>query len=206
MSDPNFAQGLIEEIQKGIRGRIAHEQHNCNYLAWTIAQAGDGNHLEIGTLFGGSAILAALLKQRFGFIGNVYCIDPLDGYYLGTTYSYAVDPVCGLPINEETVMNNARYFGVEDRIIVIPKSSHPWPEEVANQNFSSAFIDGNHWNEYPKRDWLMAHPRTDKFVVFDNWDDNHPAVQEACKLASSTAGWVEEFAGEITYIVRRVGE
>jgi hypothetical protein len=204
MVDPNYAQETIELIQKNIQGRIAHEQHNCNYLAWAIAQAGNGNHLEIGTLFGGSAILAALVKKQLGFSGDVWCIDPLNGYYIGTDWQYPVDPVTGKVINEEVVWANARTFGVEDRIHIIAKPSLPWPEEAQHLLFASAFIDGNHWDHMPEHDWNMVAPRTDHYVVFDNYDDTHPAVVTACHKANNSQGWVKEFSGGITYILRRV--
>ncbi len=201
----DFADDLIQGIQKRIRGRIAHEQHNCNYLAWAVAQAGDGHHLEIGTLFGGSAILAALVKRECGLGGDVYCIDPLSGYYKGTEFEYPVDPVTGIAINEEVVWANARAFGVENRIHVIAKPSRPWPEqELRELCFASAFIDGDHWGDMPAHDWNMVAPRTDGYVVFDNYDEAHPAVMEACRRARTTPGWRAEFVGGITYIVRRV--
>lgn len=202
--DPNYAQDIIERIQKGIRGRIAHEQHNCNYLAWAIAQAGHGDHLEIGTLFGGSAILAALVKIKLGLKGDIWCVDPLNGYYIGTKWQHPVDPVTNIAINEEVVWANARAFGVEDRIHIVPLPSRPWPEAVDDCCFASAFIDGDHWGDMPKHDWNMAAPRTDHYVIFDNYDALHPAVMETCHAVTNTSGWVKEFSGGITYILRRV--
>ncbi len=204
--DPNYGQALVEQIQREIRGRIAHEQHNCNYLAWAIAQAGDGDHLEIGTLFGGTAILAALIKQELGYQGDIWCVDPLDGYYVGTPYEYPVDPVSGVPINEETVWANARAFGVEERLHIIARPSQPWPPELRARTFASAFIDGDHWGEMPWRDWECVYPRTTRYVIFDNYDDRHPAVQQTCRAAERNVCWQREFAGGITFIVRRVRE
>lgn len=207
MKNPNeiraFANDLIVDIQSHIVGRIAHEHNNCNYLAWAVKEGGDGDHLEIGTLFGGSAILSALVKKEMGFKGNIICIDPLDGYYIGTQYEYKVDPVTGVPINAETVMENAKYFGVDDRIKIIKQSSFPWPEELVTKQFTSAFIDGDHWGVMPKHDWDFVHPRTNKIVVFDNYDSNHPSVVKACEDAAKHANWTKEFAAGITFIVRR---
>jgi hypothetical protein len=200
---PDFADYIIEHIQKRIYGRIAHEQHNCNYLAWAIAKAGNGSHLEIGTLFGGSAILAVLVKQEFGFDGDIYCVDPLNGYYIGTQWEYPVDPVTNLPISQAIVEGNFKAFGVEDRIHITTAPSRPWPEELWRLQFSSAFIDGDHWGDMPWHDWNMASPRTNRYIVFDNYDEIHPAVMLAANKSTATSQWKKVWTKGITCIVER---
>lgn len=201
-----FADDLIFDIQRRITGRIACERNNCNYLAWSIAQAGDGDHLEIGTLFGGTAILAALLKQRLGLAGEVYCIDPLDGYYLHTPYACAIDPVSGWPVSLEIVQANALEFGVDDRIHFIRSRSQPWPVEMIGKTFASAYIDGDHWQDTPTRDWQCVQQQTHGHVVFDNHDDQHPSVLAAGRQAKNTVGWQTVLETRITLVLRRVHE
>src|SRR5574342_461649 len=69
-------------------------------LAQTVINAGNGDHLEIGSLFGGSAILSALVKKNFSLQGNIYCIDHL------------------VLTGKDYISINARKFDVENRIIV----------------------------------------------------------------------------------------
>lgn len=200
----NFATDLIANIQKGIIGRIAYEQHNCNYLAWAIAHAGDGNHLEIGTLFGGTAILAALIKRRYHLDGMIYCIDPLDGYYTGTAYACATDPVSGWPVSREVLQENLAAFGVDKQVRIIQARSQPWPEELKSETFASAYIDGNHWGDIPVLDWMMVKQCTTRMVVFDNHDQKHPSVLNAGKIAKSDANWRVVLEQGISLVLERV--
>lgn len=202
-ADPLFADTLITEIQRRIRGRIAHERNNCNYLAWAVAQAGNGDHLEIGTMFGGSAILAALVKKTNGLEGDVYCVDPLNGYYVKGPYPCMVDPTTHEPITPDVVMENAREFGVEDRIHLITEYSNPWPAALEGHTFTSAYIDGDHWGVMPLWDWQHVAPITSGLVVFDNYDYETPAVIEACNIAAAAPGWKQELCEGMTFIVRR---
>ena len=56
--------GMIAYVKANMLGRIADEQHNTALMA--VAAICPGDHLEIGTLHGGSAIVVALLKKQFG--------------------------------------------------------------------------------------------------------------------------------------------
>ncbi len=198
------AQLVVSRVKAEIKGRVADEYANTSLVACAAAMSGSGDHLEIGTLFGGSAIVVALLKQWMGLDGIVVCVDPLEGYYKGTQWACAVDPVTNLPIDLNTVLWNADHFGVQDRIKVVRARSHPWPEELKSRDFASAYIDGDHWGDGPIRDWHNVHPLTCGYVVFDNCDKKHPAVQSACDCAAHTPNWEEVYRGGISCIVRRV--
>ena len=65
---------LHDLIKEGIIGRIACDQFACGVITEVVGQC-KGDHLEIGTLFGGTVILAVLAKRK----GKVYVIDPLEG-------------------------------------------------------------------------------------------------------------------------------
>jgi hypothetical protein len=190
-------------VKRGIRGRLADECGNTALVVQAALLSGPGDHVEIGTLFGGSAIAVALAKERRGLAGAVYCIDPLDGYYLGTPFAYPVDPVIGEPICEATVRQNAQAFGVSERFIILRKRSSPWPEELQGREFVSAYIDGDHWGQGPLDDWYNVCVCTTGYVVFDNCDAKHPDVVRACDLAGRGPVWREVYRAGITCILAK---
>ncbi len=205
MNPVTYASDLIRTVNERIYGRMCYEQNNCNYLAWAIAQAGNGDHLEIGTLHGGSAILAALVKQQCGFSGDVWCIDPLNGYYVGTPYGCPVDWVSKIAVSPETLAGNVAAFGLEDRIHWIQAKSLPFPEQLKDHAFASAFIDGDHWGDAPLLDWASCKDRVSRMVVFDNDDRaTHPAVMKAVEVARSDPFWTCVLRAGITAVFERI--
>lgn len=194
---------LIGYVGSNIHGRICYQQSNCDYLLKAVCQAGDGDHLEIGTLHGGSAILVALAKQSLGLRGNVICIDPLDGYYKGTKFEFPTDYVTRVPVTREILEENLEKFGVIDSVQVIQAKSVPFPDCLALREFASAYIDGDHWGEVPYQDWLNVSMRTRRMVVFDNVDSGHPAVEAAVEAACRDDCWRIVLRDGITAVMER---
>lgn len=172
-------------------------------LAETVKLAGNGNHLDIGSLFGGSAILAGLVKKSNGLSGGVVCLDPLNGYYEGTRFNSSRDPSSGLVVNRETLQKNIDHFGVDDITSIVQKKSHPLPVEVASMKFSSVFIDGNHWQKYPLYDWEAVQPITEKFIIFHDCDQKHPAVRKAVSIACQHSDWELHIKNVSVVVVKR---
>jgi hypothetical protein len=185
---------IICHVKKNMLGRIAEERNNTVLMAETVMR--DGDHLEIGTMHGGSAIVAALVKREFGFGGNVVCIDPLDGYYTGTRYEFEVDPVTFVPITIETIRENEKRFGVE--LEIVQARSHPFP--IHDRTFTTAYIDGGHTGDTPILDFINASACTTGFIVFDNCDERHRDVMKACRIAEQI--WTPYKREGITCIVR----
>jgi hypothetical protein len=196
------AVAVVEEVKAGIKGRICDEQDSVAIMAIYALEAGHGDHLEIGTLFGGSAIVVALLKSRHGLDGKVYCVDPLNGYYY-TRSGRRIDKISGLRVDRATLDYNAWQFGVEDRIEVIEKHSIPWPDELKDNKFVSAYIDGDHWKNAPMEDWENVKDRVSRFVVFDNYDNGHKDVMRACEHAAADPGWLPCHQQGITFVLER---
>ncbi len=155
------------EIHSQIEGRVCGVPHDWGIHAEVIAHAGDGDHLEIGTLFGGSAILAACIKEELGLSGRIVCVDPLDGYY-----GRGIDPISKTEVTKEQVISNAEMFGVEGRLRIISKMSQPWPFAL-RRRFASAFIDGDHKFDGAMSDWVAAEAQVDRIVLLDNYDSKH---------------------------------
>jgi len=194
---------IIADIHKGIIGRLAELDDNVFQLACAVASEKDGDHLEIGALHGGSAILIALLKKEMGHKGKVYCIDPLDGYYKNTAHECPVDPVTFLPVSLEILVQNIRIFSMEKQIIILITKSIPWPNKLKDKIFTTAFIDGDHWHGTPMADWKNVSKRTSGTVIFDNYDKDHPSVLSAGEMACDDPEWDEVFNEGIIYIVKR---
>lgn len=166
------------EIFDQMEGRMCGVAHDWGIQAEVIAHAGHGDHLEIGTLFGGSAILAARIKEELGLDGKIVCVDPLNGYY-----GYPHDPASGVEVTKGRVLSNARLFGVEKRLQLITKKSKPWPIDL-DRRFASAFIDGDHTFEGALDDWRAVESQVDKIVLIDNYDGQHlrDGVVDACTV------------------------
>lgn len=172
---------IAGRVRACITGRIADSDENLARLCRYAVSAGNGDYLEIGTLFGGSAIAVALAKKEAGLTGKVYCIDPLDGYYIGAINDRGRDiseliDISGYTPSLEILESNADKLGV--KLEIIQQKSHPFPKQ-AKRNYVMAYIDGDHWNDAPLNDWLNVRRIVTKYIVFDNVDRQHPSVSLA---------------------------
>jgi len=203
MSTERLAENIREivcRVDNHIIGRLANkagdvELDTVDVLLDFVARAGGGNHLEIGTLFGGSAIAVALLKITLAQTGMVVCVDPLNGYYEGQDLS-------GELVVPKTLFSNIEMFGVGDRVLVMRAYSNACRH--LDMEFSTAYIDGGHRNGVPLQDWLCIKDMVTRYVVFDNWEDYYSDVKIACDVASRDLEWECVYNIDTTYIVERV--
>ena len=141
--------------------------------------SGAGDYIEIGTLFGGSAILAGKYCK-----GHVYCIDPLDGYYA----KGRVDKGTNLLPSPKIVRENWESFGLDlDRLHIYAHKHPPWPEELKNKRFDIGYIDGEHTHEAAMQDWDALKDRVDKYIIFDNTEKR--GVMDAFEEAVQHPDW-----------------
>ena len=194
-----LASAIVCHVEDNIIGRMANtygdiKLNNVEVLLEYVAKAGGGNHLEIGTLFGGSAIAVALMKSFLLHPGIIVCIDPLEGYYSGKDIS-------GIPVNPETLFRNIDAFKVGNRILVMKSKSQSY--FGLDISFSTAYIDGDHADGVPLKDWNRVKDVVSRYVIFDNWDEKHPEVQKACREADSDIEWKCVYAKGITCVVER---
>lgn len=171
---------LGNEISASIVGRIAGNAPDHGVLAQVIHKAGSGDHLEIGSLYGGSAILAALVKRKYKLAGKVVCIDPMTGYY------GKPDPENGLLVDENIFWENMKTFGVQDRVELIVGKSQ---ESNLNRKFVSAFLDGDHSLDGVLGDWVLAQKLVSKFILLDNYDAHFKGVQNAFRVICQDEAW-----------------
>lgn len=193
----------FEDFKSKLIGRIAGEAHDYGIIAQciynSVGKDFKANYLEIGTLFGGSLVLMALMMKEFGIKGKCVAIDPLDGYYGKGNR----DPVVPLVPSVDIVMENARKLGVQDMVEVIPKSSYPFPEEAKKYTYAVSFIDGDHWGDMPWKDFLSVKDITTHYIVFDNYDRSHPSVVKACIQASLEDEWMPVHISSISFVLQK---
>jgi hypothetical protein len=163
------------------KGRIADGGINLIFLMSMIANGGDGDHVEIGTLFGGSAIAAALIKKKLGLSGDIYCIDPFDAEARSADIRLVKGPDAQtmedqslLNATAKDVRENAKLFDV--RLKLIEKPSDPWPEELKDNVFTTAYVDGDHLRDMPHKDYLNLKDRVSDYIGFDNYEEGYPDV------------------------------
>jgi len=187
---------IIKYINENIDGRLCDDENCCVFLASAVYDAKGGNYLEIGSLFGGSAILASLVMKEHGYDGEVYAIDPFDGYYVGTKSDRGwlvgaeIDPLTNKEVTIERAQANAKKMGADVTFIKGKASKELIPRTLS---FSVVYIDGDHWNDGPINDWSLVKDICTRFVIFDNCDHRHPAVNKACIEAWSDPEWSLSF-------------
>ena len=198
---------IVQHVEEKIIGRVANRIGSRRTLSTEVLlefveKADGGNHLEIGTLFGGSAIAVALLKEIRNQSGIVLCIDPLNGYYNDGSRSF-IDNQSGKPVTPKTLFENIENFALGHRIMVMKTKSIPCPKFI-DMLFSTAYIDGEHRFGVPLKDWSCIKDIVTRFVIFDNYATTHPDVQAAGLAAKNDSDWKEVYSEDITYTVERI--
>src|SRR3990167_3384907 len=167
----SVVQTAVKDVVEVLGGRPKVFDPTALFVVGTLAQI-PGDYVEIGTWFGASALVTALVKKRVGAYGSVTCVDPFGGldprFY--QAYRYAVP-------SKEVVMENAEKLGVELEIIARP--SNPWPEELNGRAWTVGYIDGDHRYPHPGLDANTLSNKVTQFLVFDDFSPNMRAVQMA---------------------------
>lgn len=188
----------IAQVIKGqIEGRAIFCPHEAGVMAQMIHDARHSDHVEIGTLFGASAILVAMVKTKFNMHGNVYCVDPLE------MRKVTLDDLnTGTRASSNLVIKNAKHFEVADRIKIVLAHSHPWP--LGDRTFGTGYIDGDHWNGMPHKDWMSLKDRVKYGVIMDDYCHGKPEVHEAVMEAANDPDWIiVHIAGTMAFLRKR---
>ena len=192
---------LYDHISKNITGRIALiSRLEAKVLERYTAREGD--HVEIGCLWGATAILAALAKREAGVEGHVYTIDKMSGgfWQTGDTEYYNRVPT------RKIVMQNFERTGTQHDITLVEALSNPWPlpDTVKPR---TVLIDGSHTYEGCKQDWQNVKRLEPEFVLFHDYaSGRHPGVQKAVdKIRSSEPEWKMIEQADSLVVFKRIG-
>ena len=180
---------IRDRILNELDGRVADYGVSLPWVALMAATAGAGNHVEIGSLFGASAIAVALLKKEAGLPGNVVCIDPYEPRVV--MYTPNLDETLKEG-NAEALLANAKKFGL-DNIVHIKARSHPWPVELKDWKFISGYIDGDHTGETPWLDFQNLAAAGCFNIGFDNYEEGFPDVMSAVRKVAALKDWALYF-------------
>jgi len=182
---------LAEYVQKNMYGWWGGSGHCAVVLGSIFDRITRGNHLEIGTLFGATAIYSALIMERDRIDGLVYTIDPCvyesHEYCSRAAGNLTPEIVKHQP---EIIQENIKKFELENRIVFIQKSSIPIPEDIYGIEFNSCFIDGYHYNGYPLIDVKNCiELLVIKHIVLDDTHNRYPDVMKAMKYLIGMKRW-----------------
>jgi hypothetical protein len=187
---PVDLEELRDDIQKRMYGWWGGNAHSCYVLGNVVNLNKYFNHLEIGTLFGATAIYAARIMESNDSDGKVYTVDPC---------LYELHEPCSIRagnINPDLVLHqaeiiqeNIKLFGMEDRIVFINKSSHPLTKEVKQHCYYTCFIDGDHQNGTPLIDVKNCIKLGIYNIVLDDTHYRYPQVIDAMQYIIGLPGW-----------------
>ena len=191
---------LANKVIENIIGWAGASGQSLPFVGSAVYLAGRGNHLEIGTSFGASAIMAALVKKQYGLGGLVFCVDPMEYERhepcvtrAGTITKEIADYM------PEIFADNLDKFGVSDMVVFVRKPSFPFPDELSDIEFSSAFIDGWHYGDAPTIDAMTCAEMVTDVIVLDDCVPYYPDVMRSFAYMCSNRQW------KITCFSQRAG-
>jgi len=169
----------VSYVEKRMVGRMASHVEDLiihylmRYFASQLAEAPDAVNLEIGTLFGGTVLLAHHASRLSGKNIPIHVIDPFEGYY-----GPGKDIITAEAIDKENFLKNLDSLDIPRDEVVIHQGFSTDPAIIAEcqpLRLLSLLIDGDHSYDGIKNDWLsFAHLVVPGgYVLIDNYNDQH---------------------------------
>jgi hypothetical protein len=171
-------EGLMKHLDKYMTGRLAADSVDLivvflyRYIASSLLENKKKRaHVEIGTLFGGSAVISMKAMELARSESEYIMIDPLDSYY-----DNATDRVTGLEINEKYVLKNLERYKLDKanyKIIKHLSNDLNALNKISGKKVLSLYIDGDHSYDGVRNDWYNYSPLVvdGGFVIIDNYND-----------------------------------
>lgn len=176
---------LVDYVNKRLIGRVALNGDDQAELLAEIT-GGPGIHVEIGCLWGGTAILAALAKRHNKSGGHVFSIDVMMGGFWDTE-----DPEIHKRPHPSDALENILRFNLAGDISIIRANSHPWPL-APHLAPNTALIDGDHSYEGCLRDWHSLRDLVTDKVMFHDYHEYYPGVRRVVdNLLFGNPAWRE---------------
>ena len=180
---------VVDEVLRTLIGWPGARGRSLRTVGGLVAEfGGDGNHVEIGSLFGASALVACMIKIELKSPGTVYCIDPM--IFDEHEYCVRIDGNESQKIllrhHHQIFIDNTRWAG--SRINLIKKRSYPWPLSK-DQRFSTAFVDGWHYDDGPMNDVKTLVDVVDNAILLDDVTENYPDIYRAFLYMCSHPDW-----------------
>lgn len=156
MSIPRGVE-LKRRIDKHMIGRIAGSEPEAELIEQYTKDS--KIHFEIGCLWGGTSILAALSGAE-----RIYTIDFMQGGFWDNG-----DPGAALRVpTAGIVLENFATFNVAHKISVYKCNSNPWP--LPNWIVpDTIFIDGGHTYKAVYEDWMNVKDIVKRYVIFHDY-------------------------------------
>ncbi len=201
--DEAFVQGIMMSVAVGssmVRRKGVSpitSPMTMGAVVQSIILAGEGNHLEIGSRLGGSAVVAAQAFGKDNIDRYVICIDPMENLDPQPKYPTTVEMG-----DEQIFWQNINRFDVSGKIKLYKEYSNPFP--CFEKEFSTAFIDGDHRYTAVMHDLENLRHRVTKYIVLDDVD--YPGVYRAMvKFLYFTSDWtLAEYLYPTTAILVKV--
>ncbi len=176
-------------VAQRIAGLFTMEPEDAGIIAECVSQS-KGDYLEIGVLYGGSAIIASMFCR-----GQVYGIDPFE--WGPTQTHHRIYP------KQEVAEANVYSWGLPEPRFFTQKHP-PMPPELKNNQFDVVFIDGDHTYEGAKADWDNVRERVNNFILFHDIHNPKHGAREAYIEAMLDPEWEEVYAKKKMGVLRRV--
>lgn len=178
----DWAMDKYGDVARRMEGRMAGYPEDMAVLVQAIAWAGPGDYLEIGSYFGGSAIMAGLAKKFGVSPGEVICIDPYD-----EGYPWRYDHVTNGVANKETFWKNMELFDLSPTLFAVSSLLFDWEKIREERNVVVCYVDGDHTAPYVQNDLWACVGLRPRYIVVDDYSRDHPQVRrEVMKVAHQT--------------------
>ena len=180
---PLSAYDFCADMDAKITGAIGMTGADASILASVVSM--DGDHLEIGALWGGSAILSAETKKRGGWKGNIICVD--DG---------------AMANSKNVVLDNARIMGVDDRIVLHLGNSTDY--DHGDTKYATALIDAGHGYSDCMNDFRKIDDHVTGRIMIHDYDPDHQGVVDAVNtILRVSSSWFLLYCAEHSVVLER---
>ena len=116
--------------------------HRADYECLYDHCKGYEDYIEIGSMFGASAIVAGYTIK-----GQVHCIEPFG--VKGNPHRKKM----GCLVTPEHLRENWEQHHDKNRLVIHKQKHPPWPESIEGRMFDVGLIDGDHNEKQVWKDW-----------------------------------------------------